>query len=108
MLIFLFVFYSDGSEYLHGRPTSDVYTIDFKAIRMHIIVSLVVINDEGITGMAFLAAWHNYMLKCLYGPIGVTGQDYQVMGGAITGFYGTVNEQGITTLGYHGCKFTPT
>ena len=28
--------------------------------------------------------------------------------GAITGFYGNVNEQEITTLGYHGCKFTPT
>ena len=102
------LFHSDGSEYLHGSPTNDVYTIDFKAIKMHIIASLVVINGEGITGMSFLAAWHSYMLKCVYGPIGETGQDYQVKLGAITGFYGNINEQGITTLGYHGCKFTPT
>ena len=54
-------FHSDGFEYLHGTPVTDVYTINFKELKMYIIASLVVINDEGITGMSFLAAWHSYM-----------------------------------------------
>ena len=95
-------FYSDGSVYSHGRPTDDVYTINFKSLKMFIIAIFITTNDDGITAMAFLAQWHNRELSCIYG-LGVKTGDYQLLLGAANSFYGSVNEQGIIKLGYHGC-----
>ena len=78
--------------------------------RMYIIASWAVARDEGITGIAFMAKrLHVVSLAvCSYGPIGEQNNEdhYNVRLGVATSFYDSANEQGITTLGYHGC-FNP-
>ena len=97
------IFHSDGSVYSHGRPSSDVYTINLKKLKMFLIGSFATTSNEGITGIAFLATRHDYLYACEYGPVGVKPGDYKVKLGSTTGFYGSINEQGIIKLGYHGC-----
>ena len=66
-------------------------------------VSYATASKEGITGIAFLTTQHNFLYVCAYGPVGEKPGDYHIKLGSTTGFYGTINEQGIIKLGYHGC-----
>ena len=89
--------------YSHGHPTDDVYTINFKSLKMYITAMLATTNDDGITAIMFFALWHDLQLTCTYGPIGEKTGDFQIRVGAASSSYGSVSEQGITTLGFNGC-----
>ena len=89
--------------YSHGRPTNDIYTINFKKLEVLPLVSLGSISNEGINGIGFLVARRNWTNVCTYGPVGANPGDYHMKLGSTTGFYGSINEQGIVKLGYHGC-----
>ena len=77
--------------------------MNFKREELYTIATFTFVEEEGIKGVAFLAADHNFYLACVFGPIGAQANSgWKVTPGALNAFYGSAGV-GINSLGYFGC-----